>query len=326
MKNVKQEHLLELHKKDYIRNNARICASHFEDKYFTSTLKERLHKIAVPFDPLPSTSGHVSFSSTSASFQDSSPSRSNAVASNLPQETNMDFTMSEDDIDNPKTSTPKPLALTPKTKLIKRLRCDVSKLRKQLVLKDEEIGTLKSIESKVTAVQFSFICKQIEFSVKDPRGRRWSPQDKCMALNIYLQSKAAYLTLKQYFAFPCINTLKTSVGNVAKDVGFCPILKKAFQQKVEKMENETDKFCTLVFDEMSIKNKLHYNAKLDCVDGWESAERENGPKQIATQALVFMIRGITHNWKQVIKIYYIPFCINFVHIFTYIYVLIVLFN
>ena len=116
------------------------------------------------------------------------------------------------------------------------------------------------------------------------------------------------------------------MSNVTKDVGFCPILKKALQQKVEKMENETDKFCTLVFDEMSIKNKLHYNAKLDCVDGWESAERENGPKQIATQALVFMIRGITHNWKQVIKIYYIPFCINFVHIFMYIYLLTVLFN
>ena len=49
---------------------------------------------------------------------------------------------------------------------------------------------------------------------------------------------------------------------------------------------------------MSIKTKLHYNAQLDCVDGWESTEKD-GPKQLATQALVFMIRGITQNWKQV---------------------------
>lgn len=53
---------------------------------------------------------------------------------------------------------------------------------------------------------------------------------------------------------------------------------------------------------MAIEKGLQLNAQVDYVDGWESVERD-GPKQLATtQALVFMIRGIVHNWKQVIKI------------------------
>ena len=211
-------------------------------------MKDRLHKIAVPFDPLPSLcSSQAGFPSSSTSSQVSSFSETHEVTSRFSQELNMDnITTVDDEVDDPKTSTPKPVSLTPKTKMIRRLRCDVSKLKKKLMLKDEEIGALESIQSKVTAVQYSFICKQVEFSGKDPRGRRWSPQDKCMALNIYLQSKAAYSTLRQYFAFPCINTLKASVGPVGKDVGFCLILKKALQQKVEKIKKEANKFCILV--------------------------------------------------------------------------------
>lgn len=33
----------------YIYNNGRLCASHFSEKCFTSTLRQKLHKIAVPF-------------------------------------------------------------------------------------------------------------------------------------------------------------------------------------------------------------------------------------------------------------------------------------
>ena len=285
LKNVNKEKLLEVYTVDYIRNNGRICGAHFEEKYFISTLKDRLQKLAVPLDPLPTLSD---ISSATNLLQ---PSTSEDTFCSFQDLSSTDTTLEKI------TSTPK---MTPKTRTIRKLRCDISKLKRKLALKDDEMNVLQSIRSKVTAVQFDFICDQIELSQKDPRGRRWKPRAKAMAMNIFLKSKATYELLRTYFAFPCITTLKNSVGTVAQDVGFCPIIKKALKEKMDKSK-PWEKFCSLVFDEMSIKSCLHYNAQLDCVDGWESAERDR-LKELATQALVFMIRGITQNWKQVCKI------------------------
>lgn len=66
---------------------------------------------------------------------------------------------------------------------------------------------------------------------------------------------------------------------------------------------ELEKICTVVFDEISIKEELNYNAKLDIIDGYESA-RTDESRQFANHALVFMLRGVITNWKQVVAYYF----------------------
>lgn len=66
--------------------------------------------------------------------------------------------------------------------------------------------------------------------------------------------------------------------------------------------SESDRLCVLLVDEMSIKPGLKYATDLDSVDGFSTVKKhdfkEDAP--FATQALVFMARGIVKNWKQVI--------------------------
>ena len=58
---------------------------------------------------------------------------------------------------------------------------------------------------------------------------------------------------------------------------------------------EADKICSIVLDEMSIKNQVEYNRRFDSIDGLTT----NG--ETAKQAMVFMVRAISGKWKQVIN-------------------------
>ena len=58
---------------------------------------------------------------------------------------------------------------------------------------------------------------------------------------------------------------------------------------------EADKICSIVLDEMSIKNQVEYNRRLDSIEGLTTTG------ETATQAMVFMVRAISGKWKQVVN-------------------------
>ncbi|KAK9719472.1 Transposase protein [Popillia japonica] len=61
---------------------------------------------------------------------------------------------------------------------------------------------------------------------------------------------------------------------------------------------DKDKYCVLLFDEMSLDASLSYDSKVDQIVGWE--DYGDGHKNIAfaDHAIVFMLRGIKRKWKQ----------------------------
>ena len=190
--------------------------------------------------------------------------------------------------------------ITPKTKRIMTLESCLSKCRRKIFnLEKSKQRFVEILRSKLTPVQFTFVMSQLRFFNKDKRGRRWSPEEKAMSLNIFMRNTRTYNYLRQVFAFPSYSTLKRSIGPVAQDTGICPILIRCLKNKIEKMKYE-EKLCILMFDEMSMKKSLSYNAALDRIDGMESVNRSEGEPQQATHALVFMIRGLTTCWKQVL--------------------------
>ena len=69
-----------------------------------------------------------------------------------------------------------------------------------------------------------------------------------------------------------------------------------------KLMNKNEKMCSLMLDEMSIKKGLKYDPSTDTVEGYEDFGTK-GSSKIASHALVFMLRGITSNWKQPISYY-----------------------
>jgi hypothetical protein len=53
-----------------------------------------------------------------------------------------------------------------------------------------------------------------------------------------------------------------------------------------------------MFDEMSIRENLHFNQKFDCIEGFENRGNQGRTQNIADHALVFMIRGQCRKWRQ----------------------------
>lgn len=62
-----------------------------------------------------------------------------------------------------------------------------------------------------------------------------------------------------------------------------------------------DKMCIISFDEVKLQKGLVFNPKLDKIIGYEYCPNynEKTPPNLATHALVFMVRGLCKKWKQV---------------------------
>lgn len=56
--------------------------------------------------------------------------------------------------------------------------------------------------------------------------------------------------------------------------------------------------CSLVLDEMSIKERVVYNVEKDEVEGVEDFGSLGRTKLVANHAMVFMLKGLTFSWKQ----------------------------
>jgi len=58
-----------------------------------------------------------------------------------------------------------------------------------------------------------------------------------------------------------------------------------------------------MFDEMSIRGHLHFNQKIDFIEGFEYLGRHGRTSNIANHALVFMLHGLLKRWKQPVAYY-----------------------
>jgi len=61
--------------------------------------------------------------------------------------------------------------------------------------------------------------------------------------------------------------------------------------------SDEEKHCVLIFDEMKIKSFLEYSKYLDMVEGFEDLGHKGRTNKLATQAMVFVVRGLYSNWK-----------------------------
>ena len=76
---------------------------------------------------------------------------------------------------------------------------------------------------------------------------------------------------------------------------------KALRLKFE-ASMEEERMCILSFDGMAINRALHYT-KGDNIIGFEELGDERRTNSVAGEMLVFMIRGLSAQWKQVIHAY-----------------------
>jgi hypothetical protein len=54
----------------------------------------------------------------------------------------------------------------------------------------------------------------------------------------------------------------------------------------------------IVFDKMSIRERLNFNQKFGCIESFENLGSHGRTCNVANLALVFMLRGLRKKWMQ----------------------------
>ncbi|KAJ4425383.1 hypothetical protein ANN_27998 [Periplaneta americana] len=133
-------------------------------------------------------------------------------------------------------------------------------------------------------------------------GRRWTRDEKVVSLSLYERSPKSYAFLRSLYPLPSKRSLQYVLNAIHFGTGINANVFKALKDTVQKMSDE-DRVCSLLFDEMSIRENLHYNRKLDRIDGFEDHGSGVRTDLRANHALVFMVRGLREKWKQPVAYY-----------------------
>ncbi|CAG4972030.1 unnamed protein product [Colias eurytheme] len=247
----------------------------------------------------PSPSLHNLLPSTSQPIA-ADPSQTFSLVNNMMMEHNYSA------ISRPRRKTVKDPAAPLRTK-IKQLQTDIMRLRK----KGESFkARLKSAEDYSNNTLFKhfannfkkparlFLSMQLQ-AAKNPKGRRFTTEEKILALSLYKKSPKSYSLLNKYFTLPSAKSMKRLLGSIKINAGINPIVFEKIKKTLSE-KNENDRLCSLMFDEMSLTPQVNYNCQKDSFEGFAF----NKLGHFADHALVFMIKGVKQNFKQPIAYYF----------------------
>ncbi|KAJ8913806.1 hypothetical protein NQ315_002712 [Exocentrus adspersus] len=93
------------------------------------------------------------------------------------------------------------------------------------------------------------------------------------------------------------STVRKWIGAARIETGFRPELVYQIKKKVEAME-ESERYCSVVFDEIKIKKSFDYSKLLDYIEGYEDLGPTFGrSSKRGSQIMLFLARGIYSKWK-----------------------------
>ncbi|KAL4085131.1 hypothetical protein QTP88_027423 [Uroleucon formosanum] len=194
-------------------------------------------------------------------------------------------------------------------KLLMSKRVIIFKLKKNLISLKLQNKHNKSIDF-INLLKFpsenAKTLVKMQIARKKSSTKSWSQKEKQLALSLFYKSPSAYkfLYFSKQINLPGLTSIKRWIGNIKCLPGLNNALFKQLKTKVDSMSSQ-EKYCTLVFDEMKIKNFLEYNKYLDLVEGYEDLGSKGRTNKFAGQAMVFMIRGLYSSWKLPIA-YFLP--------------------
>ena len=166
--------------------------------------------------------------------------------------------------------------------LVRQLRRQLRQARQLVAKYKSEVRTAKQQERRqmsnvdqivqasseyLSGPALEFFAGQLRCSGKRLRGRRWTAEDKMLALSIFHRSAAAYRFLCTYFSLPSVRSLRRWLQGMRFEPGFCDRVFEILRAKTLHM-SYVDKLCVLCVDEMAVKRALEFDRKRDIVDGF----------------------------------------------------------
>lgn len=120
-----------------------------------------------------------------------------------------------------------------------------------------------------------------------------------------LSTKAyEYIRSEGLLRLPCRNTLHKYIGTSTGEVGFSPLVRLRLQTEFESLPADQSKVCSLIVDEMHIKQKLEYNKRRDAFIGDVNMSRDlqelvpgDRSDQLANSLLCFLLCDLASRFK-----------------------------
>lgn len=145
---------------------------------------------------------------------------------------------------------------------------------------------------KMSSFQRRFFQNQFRNIEKSAKGKRFDLDTKLDSLMLWKSSPTTYKNLNRLgFSLPTPRTLNKLLSKIPIQMGISESIFTSITNMSKNMKNK-DKYCNLIFDEMSLQPHLDYNYNLDMVVGFTKN------LNVADHVTVFMLRGVFSKWKQ----------------------------
>lgn len=171
-----------------------------------------------------------------------------------------------------------------------------TKLKKQAAKKMSTNPAFLDVIENCSSTAKLLIKMQFRENKKREKGRRFSLDEKIVALSILKQSPRGYRFFRNIFILPAPQTLAKLVQKTNLKPGLNKNIFAQLKKKTESM-NQQARLCIILFDEVSLKAQVHYNERKDKVTGFVDNGQLRKP-EYADHAQVFMVRGLIKNYKQ----------------------------
>lgn len=126
---------------------------------------------------------------------------------------------------------------------------------------------------------------QLRCQKQHPKGRRFSLDEKILFLSFLKQSPNGYKLFRRMFAVPSRKTLTNLLRKVPFHTGINQQIMDSLKSKVAKMK-KNDKFCSIVFDEMTIDPTLQFHGGKDLIEGFQDNEESTRSSRLADKVMV----------------------------------------
>ncbi len=121
---------------------------------------------------------------------------------------------------------------------------------------------------------------------------------RAFATTLHFYSPRAYGYVRKYFSLPHPATLRTWYSKIDCQPGFCEPAFEELNRRLNSDQRFHYEFCSLVADEINLKQHLQYDKSLGSFFGYvDKGLSCNDSEDEATGALVLMAVGLRGNWK-----------------------------
>jgi hypothetical protein len=158
------------------------------------------------------------------------------------------------------------------------------------------IGESKHYLSKDAHVLFA---NELKLAFVSKYNRRYTDEMKQLCLSWYYSSPKGYRNAFLGLHLPTTRSIRNWQSLLQVQPGINSTGLTSIRGHINRSKNKSKQLASLLFDEISLKEQIHYNATKDKIIG-VVGDGENRTNERAKTALVCMATGITHSWKHVL--------------------------